>query len=114
MAIDIFGRRDRASSSDTQGVDPHSASPTLSTDNNDYYDAERQDEKGRKFSRVAAPGAVTRESDQLDVGKQIELEQGNSIKYRTCSWQKVSWGFFLKFLSNTVNEVRLVLLAKGQ
>ncbi len=24
------------------------------------------------------------------LGKQIELEAGNAIKYRTCSWQKVS------------------------
>lgn len=30
---------------------------------------------------------VTRLSDA--VGRQIELERTNTIKYRTCSWQKV-------------------------
>lgn len=29
-------------------------------------------------------------SDVESVGRQIELEAENSIKYRTCSWQKVS------------------------
>lgn len=32
---------------------------------------------------------VQSDSDTDDVGRQIELEAGNSIKYRTCSWQKV-------------------------
>lgn len=40
------------------------------------------------------PDATTRAAGQSDsdgegVGKQIQLEDGNSIKYRTCSWQKV-------------------------
>lgn len=34
-------------------------------------------------------GAVTSDSTSDIVGKQIELEAGNAIKYRTCSWQKV-------------------------
>lgn len=25
----------------------------------------------------------------VSVGKQMEMEEGNAIKYRTCSWQKV-------------------------
>lgn len=51
------------------------------------YDAEARDDKGRKMSRL---GALTSEEEKLDVGGQIELEAGNAIKYRTCSWQKVS------------------------
>ena len=42
------------------------------------------------MSRVA--GVIGGEADQdsqLSVGKQLELEATNSIKYRTCSWQKV-------------------------
>ena len=27
----------------------------------------------------------------VSVGKQMELESGNAIQYRTCSWQKVRW-----------------------
>lgn len=34
-------------------------------------------------------GAINSDSESGDVGRQIELEAGNSIKYRTCSWQKV-------------------------
>lgn len=33
--------------------------------------------------------AVQSDSENGDVGRQIELEAENSIKYRTCSWQKV-------------------------
>jgi hypothetical protein len=34
------------------------------------------------------------ESGSDILGKQIEMELGNAIKYRTCSWQKVSWMCF--------------------
>lgn len=64
----------------------------------------------RKMSRIDRPvtksisGSVTGrglpEDDLTDtgvsVGKQMELEAGNAIKYRTCSWEKV---WFLSFLS---------------
>lgn len=30
------------------------------------------------------------DTDTETIGRQIELEAGNSIKYRTCSWQKVN------------------------
>lgn len=59
---------------------------------------------GRKMSRIDRP--VTKSITSLDaprgstspddvtdpsisVGKQMEMEAGNAIKYRTCSWQKV-------------------------
>jgi hypothetical protein len=48
---------------------------------------------GRKMSRIGPPpGAlkVTLESDTQDeISRLLELEAGNAIKYRTCSWQKV-------------------------
>jgi hypothetical protein len=36
----------------------------------------------------------------VSIGKQMELEADNAIKYRTCSWQKVCYGplFFYSFL----------------
>lgn len=61
----------------------------------DAYDAEKGDggPKARKMSRVGGPiPGIVGDSDvdsQISVGKQCELEQTNSIKYRTCSWQKV-------------------------
>jgi len=44
----------------------------------------------RKMGRVG--GGLNTDTDvdsTISVGKQIELEQTQSIKYRTCSWQKV-------------------------
>ena len=57
------------------------------------YDPEKAEDKTRKMSRVGGPiPGIAGDSDvdsQISVGKQLELEQTNSIKYRTCSWQKV-------------------------
>jgi hypothetical protein len=66
-------------------------------------DTEAQGPKYRKMSRIDKP--VTKsisgnvdgrrmsledaESEDITVGKQMELEAGNAIQYRTCSWQKV-------------------------
>jgi len=45
------------------------------------------------MSRVGGPiPGIVGDSDAdsaLSVGKQLELEATNSIKYRTCSWPKV-------------------------
>ncbi|KAF2739875.1 hypothetical protein EJ04DRAFT_426111 [Polyplosphaeria fusca] len=37
-------------------------------------------------------------SEDLTVGKQIELEAGNAIKYRTCSWQKTAALLFSEYI----------------
>ena len=56
-------------------------------------DPEKGEPKARKMSRIGGPiPGIVGDSDAdsaLSVGKQLELEQTNSIKYRTCSWQKV-------------------------
>ena len=56
------------------------------------YDVEKTEEHhGRKMKRVAGPNLTDSDEDSmLSVGKQMELEATNSIKYRTCSWQKVN------------------------
>ncbi|GES58989.1 amino acid transporter [Aspergillus terreus] len=41
---------------------------------------------------------VQSDSDTDDVGRQIELEAGNSIKYRTCSWQKTAALLFSEYI----------------
>ena len=46
--------------------------------------------QGRRLSHhhvTALDGSSTTES----VGRQIEMESENTIKYRTCSWQKVGY-----------------------
>ena len=89
MALGIFGNEGRTVDNNTQDIDPNRSSPNSSTAKDGYYDPESQNEKGRRPSRVAAPGAVTTDDRYLDVDKQMELESTNSIKYRTCTWQKV-------------------------
>lgn len=82
-----LGRKGRNVDNTTHEIDPNSAIK----EEVPFYDAESNGEKGgRKMSRVA--GVMGGESDQdsqLGVGKQLELEATNAIKYRTCSWQKV-------------------------
>jgi hypothetical protein len=53
------------------------------------YDVESHDRRRSSNHVHAIDSSSTTES----VGRQIEMESENTIKYRTCSWQKV--GFFL-------------------
>lgn len=82
-----LGRKGRKVDNTNHDIDPNS----VTMGDGQYYDAENTGEKGgRKMNRIA--GVMGGESDQdsqLGVGKQLELEATNSIKYRTCSWQKV-------------------------
>ena len=83
-----LGRKGRNVDNTTHDIDLNLATK----EEGQYYDAESTGGKGgRKMSRIA--GVMGGESDQdsqFGVGKQLELEATNSIKYRTCSWQKVS------------------------
>lgn len=63
--------------------------PDSADKSGEYYDPESNNEKGRKMSRVAGVLGESDTDSSLSVGKQLELEATNSIKYRTCSWQKV-------------------------
>lgn len=58
-------------------------------------DLEGQGQQDRRLSRIGPPigslaGLETDSDSGLTVGKQIELECANAIKYRTCSWPKVN------------------------
>jgi hypothetical protein len=71
-------------------MDPHS---NVKMSEKKGYDAERTTSQPRRMSRIgsAVPGTLHGDEDDsvIDVGKQIELEADNAIKYRTCSWRKV-------------------------
>lgn len=84
MALGIKGRN---VDNTTHEIDPNS----VTKEEGQFYDAESNEEKGgRKMSRIAGVmGGDSDQDSQLGVGKQLELEATNSIKYRTCSWQKV-------------------------
>jgi hypothetical protein len=48
------------------------------------------EERPRHSSHLEPLHVGTRESEEpLDVGRQVELEAENAIRYRTCSWEKV-------------------------
>ena len=49
------------------------------------FDLEGQGRRGSQHNVTAIDGSSTTES----VGRQIDMESENTIKYRTCSWQKV-------------------------
>ena len=62
-------------------------------------DVEAGAQQPRKMSRIDRPSSKSISGHQpgldsdsdasVTVGKQMELEAGNAIQYRTCSWQKV-------------------------
>lgn len=47
------------------------------------------EQKSHRPSRFGPINAGLDDEDRADVGKQLALEADNSIRYRTCSWQKV-------------------------
>jgi hypothetical protein len=50
---------------------------------NSSYDAEAA------AAGILAPVGDSGSDASITIGKQIEMEANNAIKYRTCSWQKV-------------------------
>ena len=84
----VFGQRSKVVDAPTDTVygSGQNASP-------DEYkrDPEKLGQE-QKMNRIAGPlpGLSESDSDSIGVGKQVELEANNAIKYRTCSWPKVS------------------------
>lgn len=94
----LFGRRQQTTAAPALTSDPYTEK---SSEENDVaaHDVEKGASKGdaRRGSRIDAPlrkGSIVQadgsDEDSIGIGKQIELEKDNAIKYRTCSWQKVS------------------------
>jgi len=84
MAIGLFG----------------SKGDTARKDSNSSNDVKKDPELGR-IEKPARPDLVT-DDDSSDpsftVGKQMELEAENAIKYRTCSWQKTAALLFSEYI----------------
>ena len=79
------------------------------------YDSEEQGPNGNKLmNRIGPPlaGTVTgdTDSDSVDVGKLVELESNNAIKYRTCSWPKVDTLLTFPFLCSATSENGMLML----
>ncbi|KAB8238903.1 hypothetical protein ETB97_003916 [Aspergillus alliaceus] len=58
---------------------------------------EAASDKVKDLENQRQPG-VQSDSDTDDIGRQIEMEAGNSIKYRTCSWQKTAALLFSEYI----------------
>lgn len=88
-----FGKKSRTVDNTTHEIDVNdvnNGSPHNSTEKQgEFYDPESNKGTERKMSRVGGVLGDSETESQLSVGKQLELEATNSIKYRTCSWQKV-------------------------
>lgn len=90
----LFGMKSNSpqSSPSAEKVDPTVAK-------NDLNAAENGGQRSRRpMNRIDGPitrpisgeGALASDDDaDVAIGKQMELEAGNAIQYRTCSWQKV-------------------------
>jgi hypothetical protein len=66
-------------------------------------DSELGYDDDRRPSRVGGAlrgSTVEDDLSVMSVGKQMELEANNAIKYRTCSWQKVSSYYCAKIRTN--------------
>lgn len=91
-----LGRKSRTVDTTTAPeVVANDGSPDYTEKNGEYYDPEANNETGRKKSVIASGVIGDADDASLTVGKQLELEATNSIKYRTCSWQKVMCSFLI-------------------
>jgi hypothetical protein len=102
MALGFGNRRsDRSSPSSSPSTEKTNPDGVFSAD---QTAAENGGKKGIKMNRIDGPvtkpiaghnvNGVADDSgteDGMSIGKQMELEAGNAIKYRTCSWQKVRY-----------------------
>jgi len=49
-------------------------------------------------STIASDSSDTDSENSISIGKQVEMEAGNAIKYRTCSWQKTAALLFSEYI----------------
>jgi hypothetical protein len=82
MALGFLSSREKADSADNSDS-YFNNSPDPTKDKHDY------DVEGAGGARRSSLLPQDSSDASFDVGKQIELEAENSIKYRTCSWKKV-------------------------
>jgi hypothetical protein len=60
-----------------------------SQDSNDKVAYEKESSYDAEAAGILAPVGDSGSDASITIGKQIEMEANNAIKYRTCSWQKV-------------------------
>lgn len=94
-----FGKKQSDSSSPSSSPSNEKANPD-GVFSGDQTAAESGGRHKIKMNRIDGPitRPITSENalhddvdDSVSIGKQMELEADNAIKYRTCSWQKVRY-----------------------
>lgn len=86
MALGLFGSKSSKAQADNRST---SSTEGKVSKPEKAYDAEAG------LGRIEDPSRRdVDEGDSITIGKQIELEAENAIKYRTCSWPKVSSNSF--------------------
>ena len=115
MALGFGKKKSDNSSSPISSPSTNNADMELTKDgvySGDTAAAERGGKKPRKMNRIDGPitkpiGAENVLNDDgtdsdISIGKQMEMEAGNAIKYRTCSWQKVRYSFLSRTVRNGI------------
>jgi len=79
------------------------ASPTDNSSQSSNEKVAYEKEKNYDPEAAAAGGITTPPNDaesdaSITIGRQIELEANNAIKYRTCSWQKTAALLFSEYI----------------
>jgi hypothetical protein len=89
MALNNIARRMTHTSVEDSNV--NTGPPDLNLDEKRSVDAGDVEAGGsRRMSRIDKKDVNPSDTDStISIGAQIELEKGNAIQYRTCSWQKV-------------------------
>lgn len=109
-----FGKKKSDGSSPSSSPSTEKANPELFGKKDDAVfagdqtTAENGGKMPRKMNRIDGPitkpiggeNVAGDSGDEMSIGKQMELEAGNAIQYRTCSWQKVRSPF--RFVSGLI------------
>ena len=84
-----------------KGIFGNKASPAETTSQSSNEKAAFDKEKGydaEAAGGITAPVNDTGSDASITIGRQIELEANNAIKYRTCSWQKTAALLFSEYI----------------
>ncbi|KAF2145389.1 uncharacterized protein K452DRAFT_305418 [Aplosporella prunicola CBS 121167] len=80
---------------------PGEKSPILDDDSPfdlEHGERRRSSRIGGPVTKPIVPGDTSDSDSNISVGKQIELEASNAIKYRTCSWPKTAALLFSEYI----------------
>jgi hypothetical protein len=111
MALGFGSKKKSDSSSPVSSPSANNADIEMTKDgfvSGNQATAENGGKKPRKMNRIDGPitkpiGAENVLNDDgtdsdVSIGKQMEMEAGNAIKYRTCSWQKVRYSISFRLV----------------